>query len=365
MPTTNTVENYIQIITQDVPILDVRAETEFNDGAIPGSVNIPILNDEERRVVGICYKQNGKEAALDLGLKIVCGENKNEKLERWKQFFKKYPHAYLTCYRGGLRSQITQQWLAENNIVVPRLLNGYKGFRAWAIQQIDIESQNAKVKVVSGTTGSGKTHFLRQCPQKIHIIDLEKQANHRGSAFGSLGLQPSQADFEHRVLKEFLTVSARAGKTDQSILIEDESRLIGQRALPLGVFNMIRSSSILLLEEPLESRVEHIFDNYVNSPIEPHEVTLGRYIQSTASISKKLGIERTKEIINDIQACRVLIPGCVSPAGQTEFKFENFKWIEKLLVWYYDPMYLGSLQKRNPRIEFRGTRVQLKDYLRC
>ena len=176
MPSPKTIENYFQILTQSIPVLDVRAETEFNDGAIPGAINIPLLNDEERRLVGTCYKQHGKDAAMTLGHQIVRDENKNNKLQQWENFFKNNPHGYLTCYRGGLRSQITQQWLAEKNILMPRLLSGYKGFRTWATQQLEIETQSVNVRVVSGTTGSGKTDFLRQCKDKIAVIDLEKRS---------------------------------------------------------------------------------------------------------------------------------------------------------------------------------------------
>lgn len=360
MVSTKTVENYFQILTQNIPILDVRAEIEFQEGSIPGAVNRPILNVEERHLVGTEYKQQGKDAAVTLGHKIVSHENKDRKVQSWLEFFKKYPEGYLTCFRGGMRSQITQQWLAENNVFVPRLQFGYKGFRAWAIQQLEIETKTTHVRVVSGTTGSGKTLFLNDCKNKMAVIDLEKEANHRGSAFGSMGPQPSQADFEHQVLKEFLKIESK-----KNVLIEDESRLIGQRALPPGVFNMIRSSSILLIEEPIVSRVEHIFDNYINGPDQKLEVTLDRFIQSTMAISKKLGLERAQEIKADIQICRAMIPNLHHESDQKNFKYENFKWIEKLLVWYYDPMYLGSLQKRNPRIDFRGTRQELKEFLGC
>lgn len=355
MKNLNTVENYREIIQKDIPILDVRAEIEFSEGSFPGAENHPILDNNERHCVGACYKLSGQEAAVTLGHTIVQGENKERKLRHWMQFFKNNPQGYLTCFRGGLRSQIAQQWLLENKFDVPRLKEGYKGFRFWAIDQLQQETKNRTVKVISGTTGSGKTLFLEQYSGPLRVIDLEHHANHRGSAFGNKGVQPSQADFEHQVLRAFLKTPAT-----QDILIEDESRLIGQRALPPAVFNLIRASSILLIEEPLHSRAEHIFEYYILRQSEKPEIVLAKYIQSTQAIAKKLGSERTREVISDIQACQI-----VSNNDSNEFKSANLKWIEKLLVWYYDPMYLGSLEKRNPKIDFRGTREQLRDYLQC
>lgn len=362
MNTSNTVENYLQIITQDIPIMDVRAEIEYVDGAIPTSTNAPILYNDERHAIGTCYKSLGREAAIKLGYEIVQGENKIAKVNRWIEFFKKHPNGYVTCFRGGLRSQIAQAWLLENKIDVPRLKNGYKGFRSWAMEQLDLESKSKIVKVVSGMTGSGKTLFLQERKSLNPMIDLELEANHRGSAFGNMGPQPSQSDFEHRILKQFLKIDLdfqNAG-IQQPILLEDESRLIGKRALPVSLFNLIRSSPVLLVEEPIEARATHIFENYILNQSEKPEIVLGKYIQNTIAITKKLGSERAKEIMGDIQNSRVLWS---SNPTAVDFKKSNLIWIEKLLVWYYDPMYANSLEKRNPMIEFRGTKAQLKDYL--
>jgi tRNA 2-selenouridine synthase len=362
MKSANTVENYLQIMREDIPILDVRAEVEYADGSIPSAMNAPILNNDERSSVGTCYKAHGQQAAVKLGHEIVQGENKNMKLNRWIQFLEKNSNTYITCFRGGLRSQIAQSWLLEKGFDVPRLKNGYKGFRAWALQQLELETNKNTLKVVAGMTGSGKTLFLQQQKSLHPMIDLEYEANHRGSAFGNLGQQPSQSDFEHRILKKFFKIDVDFQKQGlkKPILIEDESRLIGQRALPVALFNLIRSSPVLLIEEPLESRALHIFENYVlNQPEKPDQI-LGKYIQNTIAISKKLGSERAKEVIADIQNCRVIANSNLS---EFEFKNSNLKWIEKLLLWYYDPMYTNSLEKRKPSIEFSGTKAQLKDYL--
>ena len=118
-------DDFSKSISDNLRILDVRAPMEFAQGALPNSTNLPILNDEERHLIGTCYKINGREVAIALGHKIVSGENKTKKLQAWKDFFTQYPHAVLTCFRGGLRSQIAQKFLFEAGIDRPRLEKGY------------------------------------------------------------------------------------------------------------------------------------------------------------------------------------------------------------------------------------------------
>src|SRR5512135_2151973 len=87
------------------PFLDVRAPLEFAAGAVPGATNIPILDDDERHQVGICYKQKGPEAAFELGHAVVSGETKRARVEKWVDFARRHTDAHLYCFRGGQRSE--------------------------------------------------------------------------------------------------------------------------------------------------------------------------------------------------------------------------------------------------------------------
>ena len=51
-------------LKKKIPVIDVRSEGEFEQGRIPLATNVPLLNNEERKKVGICYKENGNEAAV-------------------------------------------------------------------------------------------------------------------------------------------------------------------------------------------------------------------------------------------------------------------------------------------------------------
>ena len=100
-----------ELFSENIPLIDVRSPGEFAKGSIPNSVTLPILDDEQRHLVGLTYKQEGQQAAITLGRQIVSGANKKLKLEKWIEFSKKNPFSVLVCFRGGLRSRITQQWL--------------------------------------------------------------------------------------------------------------------------------------------------------------------------------------------------------------------------------------------------------------
>ena len=100
--------DYRDIFLNDRPLMDVRAPVEFLKGAFPQALNRPLMNDIERQKVGTCYKQQGQDAAIALGHQLVGGTVKAERIAAWAEFARANPDGYLYCFRGGLRSQITQ-----------------------------------------------------------------------------------------------------------------------------------------------------------------------------------------------------------------------------------------------------------------
>lgn len=345
------------------PIIDVRAPIEFESGSLPGSTNLPIMNNEERAEVGTVYKQQGQEKAILRGHALVSGAVKAERLAAWSQFIADHPQTIVTCFRGGLRSKITQAWLAEAGVQVPRIEGGYKKIRQLLMQvTTDFSvSSESRMLVVSGATGSGKTLLLRSLLGHLSVCDLEKFANHRGSAFGGYKAgQPSQINFENQLGLCLLGFQGLDSKSP--VLVEDESRLIGRNVQPPQFFELLRRSPLVLIEEGLPERVQVTYEDYIlNSSMatgtnsEALEV-FSTYKKSLERITKKLGGLRTQEVMGDLER------------AEKEFIDHrgleiNKVWIEKLLAWYYDPMYLGSLNARSPEIRFRGTRADCREYL--
>lgn len=126
--------DYRALLLADTPLIDVRAPIEFEQGAMPGAINLPLMMDDERAAVGTCYKRQGADAALALGHRLVCGDIRQQRLEAWKAAYQRFPNGYLCCARGGQRSHIVQRWLQETGIDCPLIEGGYKALRQTAIQ---------------------------------------------------------------------------------------------------------------------------------------------------------------------------------------------------------------------------------------
>ena len=236
--------------------IDLRSEREFQKGTIPDSVNIPILSNDEFEKVGKEYKNKGQEAAIVLGLRLVKDELREKRISSWKNHIIKHPDCNIFCYRGGLRSQIALEWLERENINIKRLPGGYKKFRSIIINEhLDINNYKKNWIILGGLTGSGKTTLINQLNQKI---DLEKIANHRGSAFGkNKSAQPSQANFENMLTIKYLNHQY------SNIVLEDESRTIGRAGLPGLWYEKMQVSKLVVLKINTEQRIKNILEEYV------------------------------------------------------------------------------------------------------
>lgn len=360
------------------PLIDVRAPVEFAQGALPGAVNLPILNNDERAHIGTVYKQQGADAAVQLGYILVSGTVKQARLQHWLNFTEQHPQAVLYCFRGGKRSQIARQWLREAGTDRPLIIGGYKHVRRFLIDTIDNFSATRKLLVVTGPTGSGKTRLLHQLNHCYPVLDIEALACHRGSAFGALSVpQPAQADFENQLAVHLL--KSVSFPTSKPVVVEDESHYTGKVYLPNRFFEHLRHSEIVWVDEPLESRVNNIFADYIlDTPIGRSQhvrqtlttsdgstadrlyqqalAMFDRYADALQAISRKLGGERYQEILLELDFAR-------SDFEQKNEIASNRIWIEKLVQYYYDPLYLGSLRRRQVHPVFKGTRQAVLEYL--
>lgn len=296
--------------------IDARSESEFLKGHLPGAVNVPLLNNEERKEIGIAYKKLGRSAAVKLGLALV-GPKMAELYSTYEALAKEKPLLFY-CWRGGLRSLISSTLFQWSGQKVYRLNGGYKSYRNWAQEQFQ---KPFKYVVLSGATGSGKTEILHMLSQEgVQMIDLEGLANHKGSAFGGLGkpTQPSTEAFENLLAEELSKLSP-----EKPVVFENESRLIGTCFLPQPIWDGIQSGPIVQLQVPFETRLERLSHEYGG-------FSSDLLIDKIHAISKKLGGQHAKSAIDDILN-------------------NNTKgWITAVLV-YYDKTYAYSADKNKER----------------
>ena len=357
------VDNFEKIAKEKYHLIDTRAPVEYEKGSFPNSINLPLMNNEEREKVGTTYKQNGQEEAIKLGYSLVSGEIKESRVKAWVEFIKANPDTHIFCWRGGMRSEIVQQWIYEaSGIKVPKLKGGYKAFRNYLISRSLELAKQKDIYILGGRTGSGKTLILRDIPNSI---DLEGIARHRGSAFGRYAEpQPSQISFENALAYAQIEHNSKDYK---ALVIEDESRNIGQRYIPHELFEIFQKGRVVIVEVPLEKRVDITYDDYVlfaqREYDESYSNGLCEYnwydtmLHNFRRIKKRLGSERYKKFID-------IFESAWQYQQKTGDASRHKEWIGALLRDYYDPMYDYQIEKKRERIVFRGSSDEVKEYLR-
>lgn len=315
--------------------LDVRSPGEYTQGHIPGTVSFPLLSDEERAKVGICYKQKGRDSAVELGFEIVGPKCANFIIQAKQLAPDKTLKIY--CWRGGMRSE-SMAWLLEKaGFKVTLLIGGYKAFRRWG-QSLFKVPQN--IIILAGKTGTGKTDILTELAAKgEQILDLEKLANHRGSSYGSLGQppQPTNEQFWNLIIINWAKLEPQ-----KPVWIEAESKGIGICRIPQEIVEQMKRSPVVEIIRSRQERVQSLVELYGNA-------TQEKLIIATKRIKKRLGGVRTQKAIESIQQ------GDLAAACQ-------------IILDYYDKTYSYDLNKRNVPIhpiDLSGVSVDLAASLLC
>lgn len=236
-------------------IIDVRSPKEFKESTIPGSINIPVFNDEERAEVGTIYKQVGAKEASERGLAIF-----SQKLPAFISEFKQLETPFTVfCWRGGMRSKTAATVLDLMGFQVNRLTGGIRTYRQWVANELEKQEFMPKLIVLNGYTGSGKTAILKRLSQDgFPVIDLEEMAGHRGSIFGQIGLEPSnQTKFDSLLLTEMLRY-----QREPYVFIEGESKRIGKVGMPQFLYEQKEQGLQLVINLPIEVRVQNIIEDY-------------------------------------------------------------------------------------------------------
>ena len=324
------------------------------------------MTDDEREQVGICYKEQGERAAVALGQELVSGDTKEERVAAWIEQVKRHENTAFFCFRGGLRSQTVQSWLATSGYQVPVVSGGYKALRSYLLKVLEECLSELDLIVIGGRTGVAKTALLNQAYDTLRfpVVDLEGVAHHRGSAFGKRAeSQPTQINFENRIAVELLKLRACG---HQQVMMEDESRLIGRCALPPTLQEKLRVAPLVMLEASLDERVHHSWENYILSN-HREQVALSKSDElaftafadslrlSLGNIRKRLGGERYQELSKVLEAALF--------AHQQGNPEPHKQWIEVLLRDYYDPMYDYQLKSKQRNIVFRGNFTEVLEFL--
>lgn len=273
-------------------IIDVRSPGEFIAGHIPGAVNIPLFTDEERAKVGTLYKQDSPDVAFREGLEIA-GAKMTHLIDA-VQPYRKIPEKdiLIHCWRGGKRSKAIQWLFNFSGVPAYRLEGGYKLFRA-ALQSF-FEGNTFELKILGGCTGAGKTEVLEELAKKgEQVIDLEKLAHHKGSAFGSIGEeeQPSTEQYANILFIAFLALNPA-----KPVWLENESKSIGRVYLPEGLWEQMRKSMLYTIDVDREVRLNRAIKYYC----EPVNIELLK--ASFDKIHKRLGGLNYQQAIKALEA---------------------------------------------------------------
>ena len=315
------IDIYSALNRNDLCYIDVRSPKEFEDDTIPGAINFPILDDEEREYVGYLYKQVDPEKAKEKGLEYA-----SKKLvhfyQKVKQIISSNKKIALFCYRGGMRSNSIARVLDAMGIEIFIIKGGYKSYRKHVIDRLNFLNTKHKYIVLHGYTGVGKTKILNLLEKKDYsVLDLEKLSRNSGSVFGSIaydGISNSQKKFESLLLEKLDKVN------DKMIFTESESKRIGRVVIPDSLFNNMNKGYHILISTNIENRIKNTLDDYINIDSKNKDENIRKSIYL---LRKRLGNNKVEELIK-------------------EFNNKNYEYIiHELMVNYYDPLYKYSIDK--------------------
>ncbi len=296
---------------ENIIFIDTRSPKEFAEDHIPGALNVPLLDDEERAIVGTLYKQVSRDKAVEVGIEFFA-----KKLPVFVKPFNEHRDKTIIvyCWRGGMRSKCVVDFLYALKYPVVQMEGGYKSYRAYIREKLENFQLRPKVVVLWGLTCTGKTALLQLFP---NCIDLEGLAQHRSSLYGAIGLTPrSQKMFDSLLLQELERLSQ-----EKVIFMEGESRKIGDVQMPDFLFKAMKQGMPILIRRSVEKRVELAVREYFKLEFIP------KIKEITQLLWRVIGKKKKEEMI----AC--LDKGEYATAAKI------------LLMDYYDPLYQHTLKE--------------------
>lgn len=397
-----TIEEFLQLAKTNL-VLDVRSPSEFAQAHIPVAKNLPLFDDEQRKIIGTAYKQQSKQIAIKLGLdffgvkmkaivedveeKLAVGgwqnaQGKKQKAKSNLQFAKNDMQTkdgcplpitncvLLHCWRGGMRSAGVAWLLDLYGFKVYTLVGGYKAYRNWVLQQFE---KQYYFKIIGGFTGSGKTLILHELKSQHQLtIDLEGLANHKGSALGAMGQlpQPSQEMFENLLAEELEDKSNKPENEPQTA--DDGRETTGDLQ---GITNEIKitdgknyelENEFLISEEShakcpppttnciwLEDESNRIGNLQVPLPVWTRMRRSKVYFfdipfeERLNYLTEEYGVHKKDEIVTAIMRIQKRLGGLETKNAINFLLENNFKESFRILLTYYDKHYLKGLYNRD------------------
>lgn len=301
-------------------IVDVRSPKEYAQDHIYGAINLPILDDDERALIGTIYKQEGKEYAVEQGLDITQGKM-SDFLERFRQLKEGYEQIVIYCFRGGMRSQSISEYLYLQGIPVMKLHRGYKAYRRYVLNFFEQKLDRFTFVVLHGHTGVGKTELLQELSRKGYdALDLEFYAKHSGSVFGDLFFeqsQPPQKIFERELFRHLYYSRSKY------ILMESESPKIGRVFVPQPFAKKMENDRHILVQCSLKERVKRSVRDYTAM----NDLQDEKLRQAIYFLKKTIGGQKVQELNAQIEQKHYV------------------EVAEYLMAHYYDRMYEYSIDK--------------------
>ncbi len=312
MPQQITIKEALQKYHQGALFIDTRSPKEFVEDHLPNAINVPILSNEERAIVGTLYKQVSQEKAIEVGMDFY---KKNipsifKGVEPYKE-----KTLIIYCWRGGLRSKTITALLESMKYSVYQMHSGYKAYRAYVQEQLTTYSLQSKLIVLYGLSCTGKTALLQHFR---NAIDLEELAGHRGSIYGGIGItQKTQKNFENHLLQQLEKL-----KHEKYILVEGESKRVGDVFIPEFFFAAMQNGIKIKIERSMHKRTEAAVAEYLNT-----EEKITEFKRITASIRKNMTTKTKQEILSFLE------------------NKQYAEAVELLFTEYYDPFYMHTLQR--------------------
>ena len=235
-------------------VIDVRSPAEFAEDHVPGAINLPVLDNEERARVGTIYVQESRFRARRVGAALVF-RNAAHHIEGPLADRGRDWRPLVYCWRGGQRSGSFAWMLRQIGWQAETVDGGYRSYRRAVNQMLHIDPLPFRAVLLGGFTGTAKTELLHRLEGRgVQVLDLEGLAQHRGSLLGEMAApQPSQKGFETRIAQVLSGFDP-----GRPVVIEAESSKVGERLVPPSLWAMMRAAPWIEVTAPIEARAAYL-----------------------------------------------------------------------------------------------------------